>query len=324
MHLHHDRHLQTYVDNLNKALKDYPQFHNWTLEQLLLNADRLPEAIRKSVINNGGGVYNHIFYFNGMSDAEMRSQAGPLYSAIIKDFGSVEQFYDEFKKQALSVFGSGYAWLTADQNGKLKIVTSANQDTPIVQSLCPIAAIDVWEHAYYLKHYNERAAYIEDWFNVANWKRAGELYQKCLDAAARSGKAGYIRDLYIQKCPKTQWVFRAFLWLWHVHRKHFDGSLALSAASRDGQSLSRRRPYIDHGIQAGNLLFVPKTTIVSPHGEFRLNGVNLNVVSSFLLSARMIKPVCSGIFASESFLPTILECGDIEPLPNPALRLRHE
>ena len=180
MHLHHDRHLQTYVNNLNNALKDYPELKSWTLEQLIYNDQDLPIAIRESVKNNGGGVYNHIFYFDGMTNAESRSQAGLLYSAIVKDFDSVEQFYKEFKDAALSVFGSGYAWLVVDKNGKLRIITSANQDTPIVQNLCPIAAIDVWEHAYYLKHYNERAAYIDDWYHVANWEHAGKLYENCL------------------------------------------------------------------------------------------------------------------------------------------------
>lgn len=185
MHLHHDRHLQTYVDNLNSALKDHGELHDWSLEQLIYNADKLPGAIRQSVINNGGGVYNHIFYFNGMSDSPTRSQAGTLYDAIVRDFGSVEKFYDAFKKQGLSVFGSGYAWLVVDQSGKLKIVPSANQDTPLAQNLCPVAALDVWEHAYYLKHYNERAAYIDDWFHVADWERASELYKNCMAILSR-------------------------------------------------------------------------------------------------------------------------------------------
>lgn len=185
MHLHHDRHLQTYVDNLNSALKDYPELQHWSLEQLIYNAEILPLAIRQSVINNGGGVYNHIFYFNGMSNSETRSQAGMLYNAIVRDFGSVEKFFEEFKKQALSVFGSGYAWLVVNQSGKLSFVRSANQDTPIMLNMCPVAAIDVWEHAYYLKHYNKRLAYIEDWFNVANWERAGELYKNCMENMSR-------------------------------------------------------------------------------------------------------------------------------------------
>ncbi|MBN7773630.1 superoxide dismutase [Clostridium aminobutyricum] len=179
MHLHHDRHLQTYVDNLNNTLQDYPELQSWSLEELIYNADRLPEAIQQSIRNNGGGVYNHIFYFNGMTDSETRSQAGMLYPAIMKDFGSTEQFYDEFTKKALSVFGSGYAWLVVDEDGNLKIITSANQDTPIAQNLCPILAIDVWEHAYYLKHYNKRADYINDWYNVVNWEHAAELYEEC-------------------------------------------------------------------------------------------------------------------------------------------------
>lgn len=178
MHLHHDRHLQTYVDNLNKALKDYPAFHNWSLAQLLTNICSLPASIRIPVKNNGGGVYNHTFYFNGMSNSETRSQDGMLHPAITKYFGSIERFSDEFKNHALSIFGSGYAWLVADQNGKLKITTTANQDTPISQHLCPIATIDVWEHSYYLKHYNERAAYIDDWFRVVNWVHAAELYNR--------------------------------------------------------------------------------------------------------------------------------------------------
>lgn len=180
MHLHHDRHLQTYIDNLNKTLKDYPMFHDWSLEKLLTNTDSLPAAIQTPVNNNGGGVYNHIFYFNGMSNSETRNQAGKLYNAIVRDFGSVENFFKEFKDAALSVFGSGYAWLVSDKNGKLSIVKSANQDTPIAQGLCPVAAIDVWEHAYYLKHYNERAAYIDDWFRVVDWPHADELFQKCI------------------------------------------------------------------------------------------------------------------------------------------------
>jgi Fe-Mn family superoxide dismutase len=181
MHLHHDRHLQTYVNNLNSALKNYPELQTWSLEQLLYHADRLPAAIRQSVINNGGGVYNHIFYFDGMSDSKTRSQAGILYHAIVRDFVSVGKFYDVFKKQALSVFGSGYAWLVVNQNCKLEIVTLANQDTPIVQDLYPVIVIDVWEHAYYLKHYNARAAYIDDWFKVVNWKYAGERYKNGME-----------------------------------------------------------------------------------------------------------------------------------------------
>jgi Fe-Mn family superoxide dismutase len=117
-----------------------------------------------------------------MTNSKTRSQAGMLYSAITNVFGSTEQFYNEFKNQALSVFGSGYAWLVMDDDGNLRIITLANQDTPVPYNLYPLLAIDVWEHAYYLKHYNEREAYIDDWFNIVNWERAGQLYEQCINA----------------------------------------------------------------------------------------------------------------------------------------------
>ncbi len=180
MHLHRDRHLQTYVDKLNKTLADYPAFHDWPLEKLLTNLEKIPAAIRTSVRNNGGGVYNHIFYFFGMSPSETRRQAGPLHAAVVETFGSVDAFFEAFKKEALDVFGSGYAWLVSDNKGKLSIMETANQDTPLAKGLCPLATIDVWEHAYYLKHFNERAKYADNWFQVADWSRAGELYRKCM------------------------------------------------------------------------------------------------------------------------------------------------
>jgi len=185
MRLHHDRHLQAYVDNLNKALKGYPAYHGWTLERLLTGADSLPAGIRTAVLNNAGGVYNHVFFFDGMSGRESRRQAGALYGAVVRDFGSAEKFLEEFKNAALGVFGSGYAWLTADKNGRLGIIKLPNQDTPLASGLCPVAAIDVWEHAYYLKHYNERAKYIDDWFAAADWERANEEYEKCLAGAGK-------------------------------------------------------------------------------------------------------------------------------------------
>ena len=180
MHLHHDRHLQTYVDNLNNALREYPNLHSWSLEELLGRIPELPAAIQTSVRNNAGGVYNHIFYFDGMSNSDARSYAGDLYEAILEAFGSWDAFYNQFKNQALSVFGSGYAWLVLDRNGNLRIITTANQDTPIPLGLIPILNIDVWEHAYYLKHYNERAAYIDDWFHVVDWARAAALYENAM------------------------------------------------------------------------------------------------------------------------------------------------
>ena len=181
MHLHHDRHLQTYVDNLNNTLKSHPEIHDWSLDKLLINAHSQGDNdFWKSIRNNGGGVYNHIFYFNVMSDLESRFYAGDLYYGIIDNFESIENFYNKFMEKALSVFGSGYAWLVVNQKGELEIVTTANQDTPIVEGLNPIFTIDVWEHAYYLLHYNDRKSYINSWFNVLDWERADDLYRKSI------------------------------------------------------------------------------------------------------------------------------------------------
>lgn len=180
MELHHDRHLQTYVDNLNKALKDYPDVQTWSLEELIENIEELPSEIQTPVRNNGGGVYNHIFYFDGLTPHGTNTSAGALYRGIVNDFGSTGQFFNEFKEQALSVFGSGYAWLVVNPDGKLEIISRPNQDAPIMQDVCPVLGIDVWEHAYYLKHYNMRVDYINDWFQIINWKHANSLYNQCL------------------------------------------------------------------------------------------------------------------------------------------------
>ena len=180
MRLHHDKHLQTYIDNLNSALSNYPQLHNWTLEQLIVNIPSLPEDIQTSVRNNGGGVYNHRFYFNNLINAAYSHPSGLLIDEITREFGSLEAFIKQFKAAALSVFGSGYAWLIVNAAGQLKIITTPNQDTPLPLGMCPVLNIDVWEHAYYLKHYNLRTDYINDWFHVVNWDNANEHYKRCL------------------------------------------------------------------------------------------------------------------------------------------------
>jgi Fe-Mn family superoxide dismutase len=186
MHLHHDKHLQTYVNNLNAALKDYPQFQTWSLEQLLYYSDRLPEQIRTAAINNGGGVYNHNFYFANLSPAQQQNaSSGDLLDAINNSFGSVDAFKDEFKKQALAVFGSGYTWLVINPDGNLEIINTKNQDTVLPLNACPIMGIDVWEHAYYLKHYNLRADYIDDWFKIVNWPQAKSNYMRCISLTIR-------------------------------------------------------------------------------------------------------------------------------------------
>ncbi|MPM93454.1 Superoxide dismutase [Mn] 1 [bioreactor metagenome] len=176
MHIHHDRHLQAYTDNLNKALADKPALQGLTLEQLIMTANRMPPDTGVPISRNAGGVYNHRFYFNGMSPSSTGVPFGELAWAIDESFGSFESFKEKFTAAAMSVFGSGYAWLVCDQGGRLKIITTANQETPLPLRLCPILNIDVWEHAYYLKHYNERAKYIDDWWNVVNWGLANARY----------------------------------------------------------------------------------------------------------------------------------------------------
>ena len=179
MMLHHDRHLQTYIDRLNAALKDAPRLQRLTLEQLLCKAPRLPEPTKTALLQNAGGVYNHRFYFALLQPPADTAPSGALAEAIDRDFGGFDAFRAAFQKAALGVFGSGYAWLVLDC-GKLKIVTTANQDTPLPQHQCPVLTIDVWEHAYYLKHYNVRADYIAGWFHVVNWTQAEENYRCCL------------------------------------------------------------------------------------------------------------------------------------------------
>lgn len=179
MELHHDKHLQAYIDNLNNILSENPRYQELSLTQLLYNADKLPRNIRTDVKNNAGGVYNHQFFFNGMKNSEVKVPTGTLAKSIDKTYGSFSEFKEEFKKEALGVFGSGYTWLVVGRNYKLKIINTLNQDTPIPQNLSPILNLDVWEHAFYLKHYNRRADYIDDWFNVINWERANGNYLKC-------------------------------------------------------------------------------------------------------------------------------------------------
>ena len=175
MKLHHDKHYQAYVDKLNAAILKHPELYYSSLEDLLTNLQSLPSDIALTIKNNGGGAYNHGFFFNIMTDKKT-NPSGNLLKSIERDFGSYDNFEACFKKAALDVFGSGWTWLVADKNGKLSIMNTANQDTPISVNLIPIIGIDVWEHAYYLKYKNKRVDYIDNWFNVINWDKALENY----------------------------------------------------------------------------------------------------------------------------------------------------
>lgn len=182
MQLHHDRHLKTYIDNLNDALKNYPKYHNWDLKRLIEYANWLPHDIQLKVKRNAGGVYNHIFYFNNMApNGERGDVSRQLETALEETFGGFSEFCKTFKQEALNVFGSGYAWLVVTKKGDLKIIKTANQDTPLVLGMEPVICIDVWEHAYYLKHYNKRGDYVDDWFNVLNLDFASSAYTNSIN-----------------------------------------------------------------------------------------------------------------------------------------------
>jgi len=178
MEIHHDKHLATYVNNLNHALEHHPEFHDWSLERLLYHIDILPPTIQTAVKNNGGGVYNHNLFFQGLSSNSQSPISGPLHHALLHTFGSIESFKQEMKRMGLEVFGSGWALLATDDIGRLSIIKLANQDTQIPFNLTPILILDVWEHAYYLKNQNRRAEYIDNWWQVINWQQAEINYSK--------------------------------------------------------------------------------------------------------------------------------------------------
>lgn len=165
MHFHHDRHLQTYTDDLNAAIEQNPHLKQYALAELIRRADELPQPLNNTVRNNAGGVFNHRFYFEQLSKTADVQPSKALSAVIVENFGSFDELESRLKKAALSVFGSGYAWLVADGDS-LEIVTTANQDVP---SGCPLLNIDVWEHAYYIKHRNLRGDYIDDLLRIIDW-----------------------------------------------------------------------------------------------------------------------------------------------------------
>jgi len=169
MEIHHGKHHGTYVTNLNKALESAPDLAGKTVEELLANnCGIVPENIRTAVRNNGGGHINHSMFWQIMAPKAGGQPGGHLAQALQSTFGSFDQFKEKFTAAALARFGSGWAWLTA-QNGKLDIYSTANQDSPVMEAKFPVMGLDVWEHAYYLKYQNRRAEYITAWWNVVNW-----------------------------------------------------------------------------------------------------------------------------------------------------------
>ena len=177
MEIHQGRHHKAYVDNLNKALEGQAALQSLSIEQLLRDIKKVPDNIRQAVINNGGGHANHSMFWEIMAKGAGGKPSGPLADEINKTFGDYEKFQAAVKQAAVSRFGSGWAWLVL-ADGKLQVLSTANQDSPYIAGQAPIMGIDVWEHAYYLKYQNKRPDYVDAWWNVVNWAAIGERYSK--------------------------------------------------------------------------------------------------------------------------------------------------
>jgi len=184
MHLHHDKHHAGYVRNLNAAVANYPDLAKLPVEDLVQRLDRVPEPIRQTVRNNGGGHANHSLFWQVMQKGAPGKPTGDLARAINEKFGSFSAFQDQFTKAALGVFGSGWAWLSLDEKKELAIETSPNQDSPWMAGRAPIFGIDVWEHAYYLKYQNVRADYVAAFYKVTSWDFVNVRYERAISSAA--------------------------------------------------------------------------------------------------------------------------------------------
>ncbi len=174
MTIHHTKHHQAYIDNLNKAIEGSAQA-DWTLEDLIKKLDQLPENIRTAVRNNGGGHINHGLFWQVMGPNGKGKPEGKLLEDINAAFGSFEKFQEEFETAGKTQFGSGWAWLVVD-NGKLAVTKTPNQDNPLTQGKIPILGVDVWEHAYYLKYQNRRPEYLSNFWKVVNWDEVARRY----------------------------------------------------------------------------------------------------------------------------------------------------
>ena len=178
MQLHHDKHHQAYVTNLNNALKDQAQFASLSLEELMRRINEVPESIRTIVRNNGGGHINHTMFWQIMKPNGGGEPTGAIASAIQSAFGSFDAFKTAFNDAGVKRFGSGWAWLILDSSGKLQVTSTANQDSPFMDGNYPVMGNDVWEHAYYLKYQNRRPDYLNAWWNVVNWDEISRRYQQ--------------------------------------------------------------------------------------------------------------------------------------------------
>ena len=176
MKIHHTKHHQAYIDKLNGAVKD-TEFENMDVNEILQKLDSLPDDIKGVVRNNGGGHSNHSFFWEIMGPNAGGEASGAVGDAIKETFESFDKFKEQLIDAGVKQFGSGWAWLIID-NGKLAITSTPNQDTPVSEGKAPILGVDVWEHAYYLNYQNKRPDYLAAWFNVVNWDKVNELFEK--------------------------------------------------------------------------------------------------------------------------------------------------
>ena len=178
MRIHHDKHHDAYVKNLNAAIESHPDLQSKSIEDLIRGIDSLPEAIRTPVRNNGGGHANHTLFWEIMTPGGAKEPSGELAAAITSSFGGFQQFKEQFAKACAGRFGSGWAWLVSDGRGGLAIESTPNQDSPLMSGRTPVIGCDVWEHAYYLKYQNRRPDYVSAWWNVVNWTEAEKRFRK--------------------------------------------------------------------------------------------------------------------------------------------------
>ena len=180
MEIHHSRHHQTYITNLNAALAELPELAALPVDELLARFDSLPVSVQGAVRNHGGGHANHSLFWQVMSPQGGGEPSGELAEGIARDLGGLDAFKQAFTQAALSRFGSGWAWLVVDKAGRLQVVSSANQDSPLMEGLVPVLGLDVWEHAYYLKYQNKRPDYIAAFYNVIDWDEVARRYVAAL------------------------------------------------------------------------------------------------------------------------------------------------
>ena len=174
MQIHHDKHHQGYVNNLNSALEGHADLQKKSLDELISNLDAVPEAIRTAVRNNGGGHSNHSLFWVLMTPGGSTQPVGTLASAIDNTFKGFDGFKEQFTKAATGRFGSGWAWLVTDGRGKVSVISTGNQDSPLMDGQTPLLGVDVWEHAYYLKYQNRRPDYVGAWWNTVNWNEVNK------------------------------------------------------------------------------------------------------------------------------------------------------